>query len=120
MPNTLIVFLGGGLGSVCRYWIGLLLAPFALRFPLATLFSNVFAALVIAFLAALMGKGLLSPHHRLLITTGFCGGLSTFSTFSAETMVLFQNGHIGMAVLNILCNIGLCLGAYWVVVSYYG
>ncbi len=114
MTATLLVFLGGGLGSVCRYWIGLLLAPLAIRFPMATLLSNVLAAIAIAFVLGLLEKGQVGQAPRLLLVTGFCGGLSTFSTFSAETLALLQGGQIALAVLNVVLNLVLCIGVCWV------
>jgi len=55
----------------------------------------------------------LSPELRLLLATGLCGGLSTFSTFSSETLQLFQAGRYGLALANILLNVTTCLAGVW-------
>lgn len=112
MPVPLLVFIGGGLGSLCRYFIGLAIAPLALRFPLATLLSNIAAAILMGGALAWFEHGYISEPRKLLFTTGFCGGFSTFSAFTAETTFLAQNGHWFMAALNIILNLVFCLSAY--------
>lgn len=104
----LLVFLGGGLGSVCRYGITLWLQPFVLRFPLATLIANALACLVLGFLTGLQLRSGLPAQHRLLLATGFCGGFSTFSTFTAETWQLAQNGQPAAALGNVLASLAAC------------
>lgn len=109
MPVPLLVFIGGGLGSLCRYFIGVALAPFALRFPLATLCANFFAACIMGAALAFFEKNYISDAQKWLLTTGFCGGFSTFSTFAAETTSLAQNGHWLLAGVNIILNLAFCL-----------
>jgi CrcB protein len=78
-------------------------------FPNAILLVNVVAS---ALLSAVVGWTLARSAHddmRLLIGVGFCGGLSTFSSFSNDTVVLLQNGRTGVAFLNIVLNVVLCL-----------
>ncbi|MDZ7877499.1 MAG: fluoride efflux transporter CrcB [Saprospiraceae bacterium] len=112
--NFLLVFLGGGLGSLVRYGISLLISRFEINFPLATFFSNVAACFLIGVLTAATAKGNLSDVHRLLLATGFCGGFSTFSTFSNETLQLAQNGQIFGAFSNVLLSFVFCLAATFV------
>jgi CrcB protein len=111
MKAYLLVFVGGGLGSLLRYLAGRWLpatvngAPF----PTAILLVNVVAS---ALLSAVVGWTLARSANddmRLLIGVGFCGGLSTFSSFSNDTVVLLQNGRTGVAFLNIILNVVLCL-----------
>lgn len=112
--NFLYVFIGGGLGSICRYAIAIILKKQHLDFPLATLIANVIACLILGCFIALAAKGNLSNVHKLLFMTGFCGGFSTFSTFSAETFDLFQTGNISYALLNIFLSLAICLFAIFI------
>ena len=107
--NWLLVFLGGGFGSVTRFGISLIIRQLGWTFPLATLISNVVASFIIGVLTAMTMKGILSDEQKILWATGFCGGFSTFSTFSNETVHLFQNGNTLMAVLNMVLSIFLCI-----------
>ena len=110
----LAVFIGGGLGSLARYTIALIINRLGYHFVWATLLANVLACFIIGLLTALVVKGSLSEQQRLLFATGFCGGFSTFSTFSNETWTLIQTGQFLMAVFNILLSFVLCLTATFV------
>ncbi|ELY4662450.1 fluoride efflux transporter CrcB [Cronobacter muytjensii] len=102
----LAVFLGGGTGSVLRWWLGLRLNPVHHAIPLGTLTANLAGAFIIgAGLAWFNRMTHLDPMWKLLITTGLCGGLTTFSTFSAEVVFLLQEGRIGWAGLNVMLNL---------------
>lgn len=109
MPRFLafsLVFLGGGLGSIARYSLYLLLRPWQQQFPWATLAANGLACLVLGFA---LGHTDWSEQRRLLIATGFCGGFSTFSTFTAENWGLWQAGQHGAFVGNVFGSLALCL-----------
>ena len=110
----LLVFLGGGFGSGFRYGISLIINRLSISFPLATLLSNVVACFFIGVLTAAATKGNLTDAQRLLLATGFCGGFSTFSTFSNETLELAQNGQLMSAFGNILLSLTLCLAATFI------
>lgn len=107
--NYLLVFVGGGLGSICRFAIGQLLQRYHLTFPLATLLANAGSCIIFGMVAAALLKGNWSPQYRFLVLTGFCGGLSTFSTFTNENWMLLQNSQIFYAFANILLSLSVCL-----------
>lgn len=90
ISNLFWVFLGGGLGSVLRYGIGYWV-PESGGFPWATFWANMLSCLIIGFLLTV--APILNESTRLLLIAGFCGGLSTFSTFSRETFQLLQRGE---------------------------
>jgi CrcB protein len=106
---------GGAIGSVLRYLIAVAAAPISSRFPSGTLIANVTGCLCAGVMLYLvLNRPGFPPSLRLLITTGFLGGLTTFSTFSAETLHLLERGQIGAAALNVGLNVLLGLGAAWV------
>ncbi|MCC6600347.1 MAG: fluoride efflux transporter CrcB [Crocinitomicaceae bacterium] len=113
--NILLVFIGGGIGSVCRYAIGTYTRGLTGSLPAGTLFANTIAAIILGILAVFFLPK--QQDHRLLflLGTGFCGGLSTFSAFSLETVQLVQQGYSGIAVLHILLNLILSLGAIFLI-----
>lgn len=111
--STLIwVALGGGAGSVARAVIGYALQT---RFPWATLLVNVAGSLVIGWLMARVGSFESATATRLqsLLVVGFCGGFTTFSTFSWQTLEQMMKGEWVAAVLNVLLSVSLCLAAVW-------
>lgn len=97
------VFLGGGLGSICRFGVSQIVNSSS--FPWATFVANAVSCIILGLLLAIQFKSPMNPAWRLLLTTGFCGGFSTFSTFSAETFALMQNGQALYAFLNIAGSI---------------
>jgi len=106
----LFVGAGGFIGSCARYLITQLFRGFGLAFPLGTLISNVAAGFLIGFIIGTQrNTNLISERMRIFLTTGCLGGLSTFSTFSLETVELFTAGKYLACVLNILLNLVLCI-----------
>ena len=103
MDKFLLVFAGGGIGSYLRYLITQWsLDRFGLVFPLGTLFANIGGCFAAGLIAGLpMAAGSLSPTTRLLLMTGFLGGLTTFSSYEYESFMLLQNGAIIRALLNL-------------------
>ncbi|RMG87333.1 MAG: fluoride efflux transporter CrcB [Bacteroidetes bacterium] len=109
MYGYLLVFLGGGLGSLVRFSISKILAPYSALFPWATFAANAISCVVLGMLVGMNLRGHINDSFRLLLMTGFCGGFSTFSTFTNETFYLFQTGHIFYGLSNIFLSLGLCL-----------
>lgn len=113
MMAFLYVFIGGGLGSLLRYGISLLTVKFwSTQFPTATLISNLLACALLGFLVYIVQikQSDSSPWLNQLLIVGFCGGFSTFSAFSLETLELMNRGNLAYAALNILLSIVLGVG----------
>ncbi|MDY0970450.1 fluoride efflux transporter CrcB [Siccibacter turicensis] len=122
MNLLLAVFIGGGLGSVARWTLSLRFNAVHHAIPLGTLTANLVGAFIIgAGLAWFNRMPQLDPMWKLLITTGLCGGLTTFSTFSAEVVFLLQDGRYAWAGLNVALNLAgsfiMTAFAFWLVNS---
>jgi CrcB protein len=95
LKSVFAISLGAALGALLRWWLGTRLNATLPSLPLGTLASNLIGGYVvgvgIAFFAAFAA---VSPEWRLFVITGFCGGLTTFSTFSAEIVTLLQQGRM--------------------------
>ncbi len=111
----LAVALGGAVGAVARYGIsGWVHSVTGTTFPVGTLAVNVGGSFVIGLIFQLAGdRFIFSLEARLLLTIGFCGSLTTFSTFSYETLALLQDEQWLTAAGNTLLNVLLCLAATW-------
>lgn len=113
--NVLLVFLGGGLGSVLRFAVGMQFTGKWGVFPLGTLVANAISCLIYAgLLRWLPVKDASDLAWRLFFLTGFCGGLSTFSTFTAETFDLVQRGMHLAALSNIFCSLLVCISIFYI------
>jgi fluoride exporter len=111
------VALGSALGGVGRYWCsGLVARRFGERFPWGTLFVNVAGSLLVGIFAGLGpdGLGTTGPSVGQFVMTGICGGYTTFSSFSLQTLNLAHDRQWAAAAGNILLSTLLCLGAVWV------
>ena len=98
--NILAVGLGGFIGAVLRYLIGLIPVKENMVFPVKTFCINIFGCLLIGFITVLASrKPEINPKWILFLKVGICGGFTTFSTFALETTDLIKGGHIGIAFL---------------------
>ena len=108
MKEFLFVGLGGAIGAMLRY--GMSMVPVKSEFPYMTLLINFLGAVAIGILAALsMRQSLLTEHSLLLLKTGVCGGFTTFSTFSLDTLKAFAAGKTLQGVANMVLSPVLCL-----------
>ena len=117
MLEYLWIALGGALGSVTRYWFsGFVAERYGETFPLGTLLINILGSLAIGFFATLTdpeGRFLASPTFRRFFMVGICGGFTTFSSFSLQTLNLAREGQWFGAGLNAVLSLVCCLLAVW-------
>ena len=113
----LMVALGGALGTITRFVIsGLAAASFGETFPWGTMIINVAGSFVIGFFATLTapdGRLFVSGTTRQFVMTGFCGGFTTFSSFSLQTLNLLSDGEFVQAGGNVVGSVTLCLFSVW-------
>jgi fluoride exporter len=116
-PNVkyMLIFAGGGIGAVLRYWMqGLVYSRTGADFPYGTLAVNVLGCFVIGLLMiSLEERFLATPALRLFLTIGILGGFTTFSSFSYETLALARDGEMLRAMLNVGSSVIACLSATW-------
>lgn len=117
MLTYLWIALGSALGGVARYACSSLVArSIGETFPWGTLLVNVLGSFVIGIFVALTGpdgRWIVSPDARLFVTVGLCGGYTTFSSFSLQTLNLIRAGEIGPAAANAGLSLALCLISVW-------
>ncbi|MFL5500478.1 MAG: fluoride efflux transporter CrcB [Gemmatimonadaceae bacterium] len=108
----LYIALGGAAGSLLRYSLGgAVQRVSAGGFPIGTLFVNVSGCFIIGVLVRQFMNMQLSPEFRAFLIVGFCGGFTTFSTFSAETLGLIEGGEYSRAASYVVLTLALCLTA---------
>ena len=113
--NFLLVAVGGAAGSVARYWMALVVLRFTgPGFPLGTVLINILGCFVIGWFSiftAPSGRFPAPESTRALVMAGLCGGFTTFSSFSLQTVELLRAGQPGRALANVLLSVALCLAA---------
>lgn len=115
MKEAVLIFMGGGAGSVLRFYIGRWTSQvYPFSFPTGTLAANVLACLALGAIIGLADhKNAMSAEMRLFWTVGFCGGFSTFSTFGQETLALLQGGFTLTAAGYAGISLVLCVAAVY-------
>jgi protein CrcB len=110
--NILAVGLGGALGAVCRYLLGQVIPKLGSGFPLGTFAVNIIGCFVIGLVVGIAGRHTdIDPRLILFLQTGICGGFTTFSTFSLESLTLIEEGRITIGILYIVLSVLLGLFA---------
>ena len=111
--SFLLVGIGGFIGSLARYIVAVAMSGIiSSTFPWATLIVNVAGCFLIGVIFAVSDRGgLLSPEWRIFLTTGFCGGFTTFSTFSYESLRLLQDGEYFYVAVYVLASVVVGLSA---------
>jgi CrcB protein len=106
MDEIALVGLGGIFGAVARFLVGRWAARYVTAsFPVATLFINFAGSLLIGFFLVWTTERVLAdPRWRLLVAIGFCGAFTTYSSFAFETLKMYEQGAVKLALLNILGN----------------
>lgn len=109
MLNVFSIFVGGGIGAVARYLVGLLyMHILKINLPAATFCVNLIGCFILGFLYVLfIEKTQIPTNFKLALTVGFCGGLTTFSTFSLEIFEMIQNSHYIQALIYIITSLVL-------------
>ncbi len=114
MGVIIAIFIGGGLGSLARYGVAHLVTQFWRgEFPLGTFVANLLSCIVMGAVVGLFYHKITTAELKALILIGFCGGFSTFSTFSKETLTLMQNGNYIIAFSNIVISLISCMLILW-------
>lgn len=117
LTTYLWVALGGALGSMARFWFGAVVATiYPSHFPLGTVLLNILGSFVIGFFATLTGPDGRIPasfETRAFVMVGVCGGFTTFSAFSLQTLDLARNSHWLQAGGNVVISVIACLIAVW-------
>jgi fluoride exporter len=110
--SCLIVMLGGALGTLARYLISLAALPISQSLPWGTIIINILGSFIIGLFGTMTlthGRLPASDHLRLFVMIGICGGFTTFSSFSLQTLDLLRNGAIVRAAVNIVASVVLCV-----------
>jgi fluoride exporter len=110
--TCLIIMLGGALGTLGRYLISVLALPISGQLPWGTIIINITGSFIIGFFGTLTlahGRYPVSDELRLFVMVGLCGGYTTFSAFSLQTLDLLRSGAVGRAALNITLSVVLCI-----------
>lgn len=114
MLDTALVALGGALGSVARYWFALAAASISRNLPWGTILINIIGSFAIGLFGSMTlshGRFPVPESARIFVMVGICGGFTTFSSFSLQTLDLLRSGAVGRAMLNIALSVVFCLAS---------
>jgi CrcB protein len=109
--------IGGAIGTLARYVVGVLALPISRELPWGTIAINITGSFIIGLFGTLTlahGRYPVSENVRVFVMVGFCGGYTTFSAFSLQTLDLMRSGAVGRATVNVVASVILCVGAVYV------
>ena len=112
--TTLLVMLGGAVGTLGRYVVSILATPYSRELPWGTIVINIVGSFLIGFFGTLTlahGRFPVSENTRLFVMVGVCGGFTTFSSFSLQTLDLLRGGALLRAGINVAVSVALCVAA---------
>ena len=112
--TCLLVMIGGALGTLARYAVSTLASPISGQLPWGTIIINITGSFVIGLFGTLTlasGRHPVSENVRLFVMIGLCGGYTTFSSFSLQTLDLMRNGAMTRAMVNVAASVVLCIAA---------
>lgn len=116
--SSVWIAIGGAIGSLLRFWLSeAAAAAFGTEFPWGTVIANITGCFVIGFVATLTGpegRVFAGTVARQFIMIGICGGYTTFSSFSLQTLTMLQSGDGAKAMVNVAVSVVFCLVAVWV------
>ncbi|MFT3731763.1 MAG: fluoride efflux transporter CrcB [Hyphomicrobium sp.] len=110
--SCLIIMLGGALGTLMRYTVSMLALPISGDLPWGTIIINITGSFIIGFFGTLTlahGRYPVPEELRIFVMVGICGGYTTFSAFSLQTLDLLRSGSVTRAAMNIILSITLCI-----------
>ena len=111
---VVVIMIGGALGTLARYLLSVLALPISGSLPWGTILINIAGSFIIGFFGTLTlasGRFPLAEPVRLFVMVGFCGGFTTFSSFSLPTLDLLRSGETLRATINIVASVALCVTA---------
>ena len=114
LTACIFVVVGGAIGTLARYLISVAAAPFSQNIPLGTIGINILGSFVIGCFGTLTlahGRFPVSENFRLFVMVGLCGGFTTFSAFSLQTLDLIRDGAMARAAVNVVASAAVCVGA---------
>lgn len=114
LVTCLLIMLGGAIGTLARYGISLWMLPASAFLPFSAVLINVAGSFVIGFFGTLTlseGRFPVSEDFRLFVMIGLCGGFTTFSSFSLQTLDFLRSGAVVRAAINVIASVVLCVGA---------
>lgn len=112
--NCIVIMIGGAIGTLMRYLVSVVALPISSQLPWGTILINITGSLVIGFFGTLTlatGRYPVSESVRLFVMIGLCGGYTTFSSFSLQTLDLMRSGAMVRASINVVASVILCIVA---------
>jgi CrcB protein len=111
MTQLILIFVGGGLGAVTRFGMTKWLESMHSTLSIGTIVSNILSCIILGFIIGYSARYSIAKEMQSFVLIGFCGGFSTFSTFSYENYKLLVDGSYGLFIFNVFFSVSICIGA---------